>query len=121
MPFPFDSVPLLLQKFVARYAQVVAVFGDRAVKPQDEFRTFPRQTIAQRAFEGFADLSFGSYDSNADALSRRVEAAVGGPFSDRVAGRISGMYKQNDAYLNNLYPLRAPVGLAGGPPGPGAR
>jgi len=70
--------------------------------------------------EGYADVTFGLYDSNADAMSRRVEAAIGGPFSERVAGRIAAMYNQHDGYLNNLYPKFAPAGLGGASPGTGA-
>ena len=60
--------------------------------------------------EGFADITFGLYDSDADALSASaVEGAVGGPFSDRVAGRVAAfMYSEHDGYLNNLYPAQAP-------------
>jgi iron complex outermembrane receptor protein len=70
--------------------------------------------------EGFADLTVGMYDSDADAMQERIEAAISGPFSERVAGRLAAMYDKRDAWLNNLYPSQAPVGLAGGSPGPGA-
>jgi iron complex outermembrane recepter protein len=70
--------------------------------------------------EGYADLTFGYYDSNANAISKRVEAAIGGPFSERVAGRAAVMYTQHDGYLNNLYPSQAPFGAGSGSPGPGA-
>lgn len=70
--------------------------------------------------EGYLDLTFGAFDSNADALSQRIEAAVGGPLSDSVAGRAALMYSRRDGYLNNLYPAQAPAGLAGGSPGSGA-
>ena len=65
-------------------------------------------------------MTYGLFDSNADATQVRVEAAVGGPFSDRVAGRAAILYNTQDGYLNNLYPLGAPTGLGGLPPGPGA-
>ena len=39
--------------------------------------------------DGYADVSYGLFDSNSDASQVTVEAAVGGPFSDRVAGRIA--------------------------------
>ena len=55
--------------------------------------------------DGFADLTYGLYDSDADANSVTFEAAVGGPFSDRVAGRIAALYSDHEGYLNNLYPL----------------
>jgi len=70
--------------------------------------------------EGFADITFGQYDSNANAISQRVEAAIGGPFSERVAGRAAFLYNQHDGYLHNLYPSQAPAGLGGGSPGAGA-
>jgi iron complex outermembrane recepter protein len=66
--------------------------------------------------EGYADATFGRFDSNADANQVRVEAAVGGPFTDTAAGRIAVLYSEHDGYLNNIYPLAA----VGGSPGPGA-
>ncbi len=66
--------------------------------------------------EGYVDVTFGMFDTNADASQIRVEAAVGGPFSDKAAGRIAIMANQHDGYLNNLYPL----GAVGGSPGNGA-
>lgn len=70
--------------------------------------------------EGYLDVTFGLFDSNADATSLRVEGAIGGPISDRVAGRVAFMANNHDGYLNNLYPEGAPPGLGGLPPGPGA-
>lgn len=70
--------------------------------------------------EGYADLTFGLFDSNADATQTRFEGAVGGPIGDSVAGRIAILYNEHDGYLNNIYPDQAPPGLAGPPPGPGA-
>lgn len=69
-------------------------------------------------FEGYADVTYGVFDSRANASQVRVEAAVGGPFSDRVAGRVAVLYNKQDGYLNNLYPLDAFGGQ--GSPGPGA-
>lgn len=66
--------------------------------------------------EGYADLTYGTFDSDADANQVRVEAAIGGPFSDTVAGRFALLYNEHDGYLNNIYPLAA----VGGSPGPGA-
>ncbi len=66
--------------------------------------------------EGYADVTFGRFDSDADANHFRVEAAIGGPFSDTVAGRISVLHNRHDGYLNNIYPFAA----VGGSPGPGA-
>ncbi len=72
--------------------------------------------------EGYADVTYGLYDSNSDATQVRLEAAVGGPFGDRVAGRVAILYNQQDGYLNNLYPLDVFDGLGApqGTPGPGA-
>ncbi len=70
--------------------------------------------------EGYADITYGMFDSNADATQVRFEGAVGGPFSDAIAGRVALLYNQHDGYLNNLYPSQAPAGLGGPPPGPGA-
>jgi iron complex outermembrane recepter protein len=69
---------------------------------------------------GFADITFGEYDSDANAISKRVEAAIGGPFSERVAGRAAFLYTEHDSYLHNLYPSQTPAGLGGGSPGTGA-
>ncbi|MFK7954635.1 MAG: TonB-dependent receptor [Lysobacterales bacterium] len=71
--------------------------------------------------DGFLDVTYGMFDSNADADQFRLEGAIGGPLSDRVAGRAAFMYNTNEGYLNNLYPLGAPPGGPGSaPPGPGA-
>jgi len=56
------------------------------------------------AVEGFAELSYGLFDSDADAEQIRLETAIGGPLSDNLAGRIAILYNEHDAYLNNLYP-----------------
>ncbi len=37
---------------------------------------------------GFADITFGQFDSDADANSMKIEAAFGGPISDRTAARV---------------------------------
>ncbi len=66
--------------------------------------------------DGFLDVTYGSFDSNADADQILLEGAVGGPFSETVAGRVAFLYNQHDGYLNNIYPLAA----VGGSPGPGA-
>jgi len=70
--------------------------------------------------DGYVDLTYGAFDSNADATSIRLQGAVGGPFSDKVAGRAAVYYNEHDGYLNNLYPLQEPIGLGAGSPGPGA-
>src|SRR5262249_44275963 len=61
--------------------------------------------------DGYADRAFGYYDSDAHAFSERIEAAISGPFSEKVAGRLAIMDNHRQGYLNNLYPYGAPVGL----------
>ena len=72
--------------------------------------------------DGYLDLTYGLFDSNADAAQVRVEGAIAGPLSDSVAGRVALMFNEHDGYLNNLYPFGAPPagGLGAAPPGPGA-
>jgi iron complex outermembrane receptor protein len=73
--------------------------------------------------QGFVDVSGGEFDTPTHAWSERVEAAVGGPFSDRVAGRVAFLYQNNNGYLKNNYPYAAPAttgALPNGSPGPGA-
>lgn len=67
-------------------------------------------------FEGYADLTVGTFDSDADANSVRIEAAAGGPLSDSAAARFAVLHSKHDGYLNNIYPFAA----VGGSPGPGA-
>jgi iron complex outermembrane receptor protein len=54
--------------------------------------------------EGFAEVTYGIFDSDADAQQIRLETAVGGPLSDSVAGRFALLYNEHDSYLTNLYP-----------------
>jgi iron complex outermembrane recepter protein len=70
--------------------------------------------------EGYTDVSFGEFDSDAHGLSERVEAAVSGPFSDKIAGRVAMLYNHSQGYLNNLYPYGAPTGLGALSSAPGA-
>ena len=75
--------------------------------------------------EGYANASFGRYDSNSDANSLRFEGAVGGPLSDRMAGRLSFLFNDHEGYLNNIYPFeefgQGTFGSPGGnSPGSGA-
>ena len=75
--------------------------------------------------EGYIDLTSGLYDSNSDANSFNVAAALGGPLSDTAAARVAVLYSDHDGYLNNLYPFAEfGLGTVGGPsgnsPGPGA-
>ena len=70
--------------------------------------------------DGYAKLTYGMFDSNADAAQVKFEGAVGGPISDVVAGRAAVFYNRQDGYLNNLYPLQAPPAAIPGGPAPGA-
>lgn len=75
--------------------------------------------------EGYVDVTYGEYDSDADADQITVEAAVGGPLADTVAGRLSFRYNEHDGYLENKYPDGAVGGATfgltpGNSPGSGA-
>jgi iron complex outermembrane receptor protein len=76
------------------------------------------------AVEGYVDATYGYFDSPAHAQQGRLEAAVGGPFSDTVAGRLAVYYNKHDGYLKNNYPYAAfgAGSIVGGSdsPGPGA-
>ena len=67
-------------------------------------------------FEGYMDVTYGVFDTSANANQFRLEGAFGGPLSETVAARLSFLYNTQDGYLDNLYPLDA----VGAPPGPGA-
>lgn len=60
------------------------------------------------AVEGYADVTYGQFDANSDPNSLRFEGAVGGPLSDRVAGRVALMYNDQDPWLKNLYDPNGP-------------
>ncbi len=45
--------------------------------------------------EGYADVRYGSFNSIS------VEGAISGPFSDRVRGRLSGLYSKADGWWEN--------------------
>jgi iron complex outermembrane receptor protein len=72
------------------------------------------------ATSGYIDLSIGRFDTDADANQYTLEGAVGGPLSDKVAGRVALRYNKQDGYLNNLYPVGAPADSTLGAPSPGA-
>ena len=69
---------------------------------------------------GYVDVEVGQFDSDADALRTTFAAAVGGPLSDTVAGRIALRMNKQDGYLKNLYPEGVLPGLGAGAPGNGA-
>ncbi len=52
-------------------------------------------TKPSKQWNGFADISYSSYNDV------RLEAAVGGPLSDRVRFRLSGGYEKADGWLKN--------------------
>jgi iron complex outermembrane receptor protein len=56
-----------------------------------------------RDLNGYLELEYGAYEK------MRVEGAVGGPISERVAGRLSGLWMQNDAVLDNDFDPASPV------------
>ena len=66
--------------------------------------------------EGYVDVGYGQFDSSTDAKDRTVQAAVSGPLSENVAGRVAVLYHKQDPYIENLYPYSA----VGGSPGTGA-
>ena len=66
--------------------------------------------------DGFVDVSVGRFDSEADANRYTIEAAIGGPLTDKVAGRFAFRMNKQDGYLKNLYPDDAFLN----PPGAGA-
>ena len=55
-------------------------------------------------FEAYADLLLASESQT------RLEAAISGPISDRLMGRIAGMYNQFDEIVTNAYPSGYPAG-----------
>lgn len=70
--------------------------------------------------DGYVDLSFGRFDTAANANNYTLEAAVGGPMSDKIAGRVALRYNNQDGYLKNLYPAGAPKATTPGAGTPGA-
>ena len=61
-------------------------------------------------------MTTGEFDGPIDGNRHTVEAAVSGPLSDRVAGRLALRYNDQDSYVENRYPEAAFLP----PPGPGA-
>lgn len=62
-------------------------------------------------FEGFADLSYGRFDSV------RAEGAASGSLAPAVRGRASFLYSRQDEWLENVYPAGASF-IPAIPPGP---
>ena len=61
-----------------------------------------------RELDAYVDTTYGSYNEV------KVEAAVGGPLSESISGRIAGIYNVHDPFVRNDYPNRA-VTLDGNP------
>jgi iron complex outermembrane receptor protein len=55
-------------------------------------------------FEAYATVEYGSYDT------RIVEAAVSGPLTDRVRGRLAFQYHEDDGFQDNLGPAGGKLG-----------
>jgi iron complex outermembrane recepter protein len=55
-------------------------------------------------FGGYVDLTAGQYDVENNANRYTIEAAMTGPLSDTIAGRLAIRYNQQDPYLENRYP-----------------
>jgi len=75
--------------------------------------------------DNYVDVTFGDFDSDADAQSFKLEGAIGWALSETAAIRFAVLHNDVDPYLNNLYPRDAfGAGTFGGPngnsPGPGA-
>ena len=78
--------------------------------------------------EGYADVTYGMFDAKSDPNTVRFEGAVGGPLSDRVAGRVAMLYNNQDPWLKNLYDPNGPYAFgaatigtgSANDPGPGA-
>lgn len=63
-----------------------------------------------RESEGYFDAQYGSFDQI------RVEGAFGGPLSDSLSFRFSGMYNKHDGIQDNLYPALTPIDPFDGAP-----
>ena len=69
--------------------------------------------------EGYLDMTYGVFDSPANANHFRLEGAYGAPLTETVAGRVAVMYNWHEGYLKNTYPEPAGTDI-GGSPGVGA-
>jgi iron complex outermembrane receptor protein len=63
-----------------------------------------------REFEAFGEALYGSYNQV------RIDGAVSGPLTDKLAGRLSGMYNRHDEIADNHYPAGNPVNPLTGVP-----
>jgi iron complex outermembrane receptor protein len=77
-------------------------------------------------FGGYVDLTAGQFDVDNDANRYTVEAALTGPITDKIAGRLAIRYNEQDPYLENNYPDGIPTDYdpaytaGSAPPGSGA-
>ena len=55
-------------------------------------------------YEAYTDFTFGSYNQ------LRAEAAISGPLSKGVRGRLAGFYSRHDGTIENLYPGGSDLG-----------
>lgn len=60
---------------------------------------------------GYADVTYRRFDVPSNANGVRVETAIGGPISEKLAARTALVYNYQGDLLQNLYPLDA-VGVA---------
>jgi iron complex outermembrane recepter protein len=56
--------------------------------------------------EGFVDYTYGSYNT------QRVEAAIGGPLTSDLSGRIAALYDSNGSWVKNADPNGGALGAA---------
>lgn len=54
--------------------------------------------------EGYVDISYGEFDVPNNANLLTVEAAIGGPITDKFAARLAVKHNHQDPYLENDYP-----------------
>lgn len=55
-------------------------------------------------FEGYVDVSYGEFDVPNNANLFTVEAAIGGPITDKFAARLAVKHNDQDPYLENDFP-----------------
>lgn len=63
-----------------------------------------------REREGYGELTYGSYDQV------RFEGAIGGPVSNNLSARLSGMFNRHDEIADNRYPFGNPINVLTGQP-----
>lgn len=63
-----------------------------------------------REFEAFSEALYGSFNQV------RIDGAVSGPLTDKLSGRLSGMYNRHDEIADNHYPAGNPINPLTGVP-----